>query len=245
VKRESNFEYNTREERFSVSHVLDSEAENMDAVMPGLKVAPLAEAPPLALRAFDEVYGAHKEAVYRLACALTGNAREAEDLFQETWLRAVRARGTELPAGNARAWLFTIAANLHRDALRKKKIRRLFFLERARKTADGAADADPGWDASRPAGREIEARADFRSSLRRAVSRLTARERQVFVLKDIEGYRHQEIGRMLGIPEATVRTLLHRATRKLQKDLASFRPGDVPTRRQGNRTAARTEEKEP
>jgi RNA polymerase sigma-70 factor, ECF subfamily len=214
----------------------------MDTVMPGLKVVPLAEAPPLGPRAFDEVYGAHKEAVYRLACALTGNAREAEDLFQETWLRAVRARAAALPYGDVRAWLFTIAANLHRDGLRKKRIRRLFFLERARKIADGAADADPGWDAAPSAGRASEARADLRASLRQAVSRLTARERQVFVLKDVEGYRHGEVGRMLGIPEATVRTLLHRATRKLQKDLASFRPGDVPARPRGHRTAGRTKE---
>ncbi len=196
----------------------------MDMVMPALKVAPLAEDALLSPRAFDEVYGAHKEAVYRLACALTGSARDAEDLFQETWLRAVRAGRMEPPAGDARAWLFTIAANLHRDGLRKKRIRRLFFLERARKIADGAADADPGWDAVRPSGRASEARSDLRVCLDRAVSRLTARERQVFVLKDIEGYRHEEVGRMLGIPAATVRTLLHRATRKLQKELAAFSP---------------------
>jgi RNA polymerase sigma-70 factor (ECF subfamily) len=151
----------------------------------------------------------------------------------------------DLRGGDIRAWLFTIAANLHRDGLRKKRIRRLFFLERARKMSDGAADADPGWESESTAGREIEERADLRRCLRRAVSRLSAREREVFVLKDIEGYRHKEVGRMLGIPETTVRTLLHRATRKLQKDLASFRPGDVPSRRQGHRTAGRTEEKEP
>ncbi len=197
----------------------------MDTVMPGLKVVPRTGDPPLSPRAFDEVYAAHKEAVYRLACALTGNAREAEDLFQETWLRAVRAGRPEPAAGCVKAWLFTIAANLHRDGLRKKRIRRLFLFERARKMANGAADADPGWDAGRTSGREAEARADLRACLRLAVTRLTARERRVFVLKDVEGYRHEEVGRMLGIPEATVRTLLHRATRKLQKDLAAFRPG--------------------
>ncbi len=46
----------------------------------------------------------------------------------------------------------------------------------------------------------------------------------MFVLKDIEGFKHDEIGRLLGIPEATVRTLLHRAVKKLRRDLAEFRP---------------------
>lgn len=58
--------------------------------------------------------------------------------------------------------------------------------------------------------------------LRRSIARLPGRERRVFVLKDVEGFRHDEIGRLLGIPEATVRTLLHRAVLKLRKDLAAF-----------------------
>jgi RNA polymerase sigma-70 factor (ECF subfamily) len=197
--------------------------------MPGLKVAHLAEDPPLAPQAFEEVYGAHKTAVYRLACALTDNARDAEDLFQETWLRAVRARRADPGGGDVKAWLFTIAANLHRDGLRKKRVRRLFFHERARKMSDGAADADPGWGSESTAGRDVEARADLRRCLRRAITRLPGREREVFVLKDIEGFRHAEIGRMLGVPEATVRTLLHRAVKRLQRDLAVFDPGGSRT----------------
>jgi len=198
----------------------------MDAVMVGLGIPARTEAPAaLSPESFEALYEAHKDAVFRLACALTDDAREAEDLFQETWLRAVRAGRGGPQAGDARSWLFTIAANIHRDGLRRKRVRRLFFLERARAMASGERDADAGWDAARPDSGDSEGLADLRACLRRALVGLPARQRQVFVLKDIEGYRPEEISRMLGIPETTVRTLLHRATKRLQEELRAFDPG--------------------
>jgi RNA polymerase sigma-70 factor (ECF subfamily) len=199
----------------------------MDAVMVGFDAAVRRGTPALPLhpKSFDAVYEAHRDAVFRLACALTDNARDAEDLFQETWLRAVRARSVGPQAGDTRSWLCAIAANIHRDNLRRKRVRRLFFLERARSMAAGEADVDTGWDAGRLGPRDTAARSDLRLSLRRALAGLPARQREVFVLKDVEGYRHAEIGRMLGLPEATVRTLLHRATKRLQKELRAFVPG--------------------
>jgi len=178
------------------------------------------------MTSFDELYDMYHAHVYRFACALAGDARDAEDLFQETWLRAVKAlpAGRETEGNDPKAWLFTIAANAHKDSLRKKRVRRLFLLERTRSMAAGAADADPGWDTPGHSREDGAMRSDIRICLRRAVSRLPGRERRVFVLKDIEGFKHAEIGRMLGIPEATVRTLLHRAVRKLRKELAEFRP---------------------
>ena len=196
----------------------------MDAVMPGLRVAPRPEVLRLSPESFDEIYEMYKEPVYRLAHALTDNARDAEDLFQDTWLRAVRSGRDESGTGDPKAWLFTITANLRRDTLRKKRIRRIFFLERARAMADEAADADPGWESGRFSSRDFAGRTDLRLCLRRAISGLPARQREIFVLKDVEGYKHAEIGRMLGIPEATVRTLLHRAVKRLQKDLDAFHP---------------------
>ena len=175
---------------------------------------------------FDELYAMYHAHIYRFACALAGDARDAEDLFQETWLRAVKAypADREVEGSNAKAWLFAIAANAHKDSLRKKRVRRLFLLERKKSMAGRTADADPGWDAPGHTHEDGETRSDIRLCLRRAVSRLPGRERRVFVLKDIEGFKHGEIGRMLGIPEATVRTLLHRAVRRLRKELSEFRP---------------------
>jgi RNA polymerase sigma-70 factor (ECF subfamily) len=179
---------------------------------------------------FDELYDMCRTDVYRFACALTGDARDAEDLFQETWLRAVKASpaGLEPEGDNPKRWLFAIAANAHKDLLRRRRVRRLFLLERTRSMAAGTADADPGWDLPAHSREDGAVRSDLKICLRRAVSRLPGRQQRVFVLKDIEGFKHEEIGRMLGIPETTVRTLLHRAVRKLRKELAEFRPASEP-----------------
>ena len=178
------------------------------------------------MTSFDELYDMHRNDIYRFACALTGDTREAEDLFQETWLRAVKAgpAGREPETSDPKAWLFAIAANAHKDLLRKKRVRRLFLVERTRSMGERKADADLGWDIPGHPGGDGTARSDVRLCLRRALARLPGRERRVFVLKDIEGFKHEEIGRMLGIPEATVRTLLHRAIGKLRKELAEFGP---------------------
>lgn len=181
------------------------------------------------MTSFDELYARYHDHIYRFTYALTGDAHEAEDLFQETWLRVFRgfpAASAEGGGKDPRAWLFTVAANAHRDALRKKRVRRLFLLDRTRSLAGSGSDADPGWDTpglSRDGG--LEAGLDIKLCLRKAVSVLPAREKRVFILKDIEGFSHLEIAVMLGIPEGTVRTLLHKAVIKLRKELAGFGPG--------------------
>ena len=179
---------------------------------------------------FDELYEMYTPHVYRFALALAREPGEAEDLFQETWLRAIRADSSGAgPAGaEIKGWLFAIAANAHKDLLRKRRVRRLFLLERSRSMAERAADADQGWDVPGRAGDDGTARSDIRLCLQRAMGKLPAKERRVFVLKDIEGLKHEEIARILGIPEATVRTLLHRAIKRLRRELAEFRTTREP-----------------
>ena len=81
---------------------------------------------------FDTLFLKHKVSVYRLAYYLTQNKNEADDLFQDTWLRAVKYLPSSSGIRDFKAWIFTITANLHRDELRKKKIRRIFFKHKFR-----------------------------------------------------------------------------------------------------------------
>jgi RNA polymerase sigma-70 factor, ECF subfamily len=181
------------------------------------------EAEPASAADFDQIYDRCKDDVFRFACHLAGDRAEAEDLFQEVWLRVARHL-TEMPGPAAlRPWLLRIAVNLHRDALRKKRVRRLFFLSRAGERTSQASPCGEEVDLADPAAKAERATLHRRIDL--AVSALPDRQQSVFVLREIEGLKQEEIAGILGIPVGTVKSLMHRAVRRLQKELADCRPG--------------------
>lgn len=77
---------------------------------------------------FDQLYGQHKSDVYHFAFYLTKDRGEAEDLFQDTWLRVAKNFPKTLNMKKIKSWIFTITSNLHKDSLRKERVRRSFFL---------------------------------------------------------------------------------------------------------------------
>ncbi len=182
--------------------------------------------------AVDRLYEKHKADVYRFALHLAGSIPEAEDLLQETWMRVVRHRDEISEERDMKAWLFTIAANLHRDGLRKARVRRLFLLA-PRKDAGGEVDAVAGAPDSDPGPGALAERSEAGRALDRALAGLPERQRSVFILKMIEGYKHEEIGGILGVPVNTVKTLLFRAVQRLRKELRDFGPGTRTVRENG------------
>lgn len=173
---------------------------------------------------FDALYSEHQSSVFRFAYYLTQNQGEAEDLFQETWLRVVQNLARISNMSTFKAWVFTITANLHRDALRKKRVRRLFFLQKSKdsveesRVAGGSVKKEPS---SRPD--ELE-HVDLGLAISRAMARLPERQRLVFILKEVEGFEHSEISEMLKIPVNTAKTLMYRAVRRLQRELSVYGP---------------------
>jgi RNA polymerase sigma-70 factor (ECF subfamily) len=177
---------------------------------------------------FGRLYEEFKVPVYGLAWRLAGNAAEAEDLFQETWVRAVESfRRKSFRAEFAKAWLFTIALNLHRDMLRKKRTRRKALGETAGAAGAEERSVEGIWGPPPAAGDEALEQREFRRTLDGALARLPEKQRRVFVLKGCEGYTHAEVGRLLRIREATVKTLFFRAVRKLRTDLHTAFPSGI------------------
>lgn len=183
-----------------------------EAVSPPTKMTP---------REFDEIYDRYRADVFRFLLNLTRNQAEAEDLFQEAWLRVVRHGSPRPDKADLRPWLLTIVLNLHRDMLRKKRVRRLFLSRRV------------GLDRQRPGGTEGRAAADparlseqtaLRRDIDQAVSALPEKQRRVFLLSETEGLPQAEIAGMLEIPLGTVKSLLHRAVKRLQRELAIHNP---------------------
>lgn len=88
---------------------------------------------------FDELYSRHKTSLYKLACYLTRNQKEAEDLFQDTWLRIAKHLAHQtIDMDNCKTWIMTIMSNLYRDWLRKKKVRKPFSFQKP--DSDGQTD---------------------------------------------------------------------------------------------------------
>jgi RNA polymerase sigma-70 factor (ECF subfamily) len=176
------------------------------------------------LQVFNALYHKYKSSVFSFACYLTQNRGEAEDLFQETWLRVVKNLSRITNMRTFKSWILTIATNLHRDALRKKRIRRLFFWQKT--AASGMQQeifAIMPENAFSSRSNEME-HVDMGRAISKAMANLPERQRLVFVLKEIEGFKHSEISEVLKLPEGTVKTLMYRAIRRLQRDLVAYKP---------------------
>lgn len=172
--------------------------------------------------AFDEIYDRYRADVYRFLFYLTRDQAEAEDLFQEVWLRVVR-HGLSRPEQNLKPWLLTIVLNLHRDMLRRKRVRRLFLARQRRlgklRSARSEEAMSPSADPAR-----LSEQAALRRDIAQAVASLPDKQRRVFLLSEVERLPQMEIAVVLDVPLGTVKSLLFRAVKKLQRDLAVHDP---------------------
>ncbi|HEY5414693.1 MAG TPA: sigma-70 family RNA polymerase sigma factor [Gemmatimonadaceae bacterium] len=149
----------------------------------------------------------HQRRAYAVARAIVLTHEDAEDAVQEGFLHAFRALDRFLPDQAFGAWLNRIVANAALDITRRKKVR----------------DADALADTIASPFRDPAESAELRRRLTGALSTLNERQRAVIVLHDVEGYKHAEIGRLLGIPEGTARSDLHHARARLRQALSGVR----------------------
>ncbi len=151
----------------------------------------------------------HLDALYGYGMALTRNRAEAEDLVQETYLRAARAFGQLVPDSNLKSWLFTIMRNIRLNQLRRRhSAPHLVEIdgEEEWEWLDEATE-DPLQQLVRKTEREM---------VRQAIERLPTRYREVIVLRDIEGFSYQQIAGILQCPAGTVMSRLGRARERLR-----------------------------
>jgi RNA polymerase sigma-70 factor (ECF subfamily) len=176
---------------------------------------------------FDELYDTHRTAVYSFAYSLTQNRGEAEDLFQETWLRVAQYFPKALDMKKVKAWLFTITANLHKDALRRKRTRSRFLFHKMW-TSDQDLTMCEGSSEHADSDRKMESqKLEMGHVISQAVSNLPDQQRLIFMLKEIAGFKQSEISEILGIPIGTVKSVMFRAVKKLRQDLAVYHPKKI------------------
>lgn len=168
-------------------------------------------------RAFEELVQLHHERIFRMAWYRLRSKADAEDVVQDVFLKAFRKlSGLEKPERFG-SWLSSIAFNAIRDEGRKRKLRTLFFLERKE---DEPSPGEEGGKGEKDAHGTMEQvlTNDFWRHVERLSEVLGAREKEIFMLRFLDGLEIKEIAETIGRSEGTVKTSLHRAVMKFRKD---------------------------
>jgi RNA polymerase sigma-70 factor (ECF subfamily) len=164
---------------------------------------------------FAEVFREYRGPIYNYLLRMTQNQAEAEDLTQETFVRAHRSLSAFRGEASLSTWLYRIATNLSFDHFRRRTTRQAGSALPLEKI-----DFDRDRDCDAPASPEqVAARSEMSACVQAFVQRLPPDYRAVLVLKDVQGLKNREIAEVLDCSLATVKIRLHRARTKLREAL--------------------------
>jgi len=171
--------------------------------------------------AFEMVVVTHHAEIHRYVMRVTARSSDADDLSQETFIRAFRAHRALPPDANFRAWLFTIATNVCRNYFRGEKRRRLAY---------AAARSDlPVADPAGPDGRALVSEASGRVDA--IVAALPVKQRLAFTMRKMHDLDYEAIGRSLECSEDSARAHVFQALKKIRRGLDELAATDTEARR--------------
>ena len=199
------------------------------SVMP--EVGPPAAGPADALRSFEDEMRRHNQRLFRLAFALVGDESEAEDVLQDSYVRAFERLSTFAGRSGIGIWLARIVRNQAIDHLRLRQARQAAIALEAElppKLDGGDGYLEHAAAPSAQSDLELErSREEVREMLQQAITLLPARFRAVFMLREVEGLSVEDTAAYLGIPVATVKSRDHRARERLRAELGPALDGGV------------------
>ena len=162
------------------------------------------------VEAYERLYKQHSARIYSLTTRMAGSADEGEDLLQEIFLQAHRKLGGFKGDASVGTWLYRLALNHCLDFVRSRRARNT----RVTDSLDNEGSFEPVAPRDTPIAR---------IDLERAIASLPEGCREAFVLHDVEGLDHDEVGAMLGIAEGTSKSQVFKARMKLRTILRSTR----------------------
>jgi RNA polymerase sigma-70 factor, ECF subfamily len=152
---------------------------------------------------FDEIYRQQAPRIYSLACRMSGSPEDGEDLLQEIFLQAYRKLGSFKGDSSIGTWLYRLAMNHCLDYVRSRQAK----MSKLTESLDVESAMEPAARRDTPIAR---------LDLDRALERLPDGCREAFVLHDVEGLDHREVGERLGIAEGTSKSQVFKARMKLR-----------------------------
>jgi RNA polymerase sigma-70 factor, ECF subfamily len=174
--------------------------------------------------AFQEMVGRHSGELFGLAFSLLGNAADAEDVVQQSFLGAFQRINSFENRSSLKTWLVSIVVNQSSKARRSKRVRRAVSLDGGGDATSGEAaharanGEDAGALGVRPPSAAVDSRADVATML----ETLSPEFRDVIVLRELQRMTYDEIAESLRIPRGTVESRLFRARRDLRKKFAGY-----------------------
>jgi RNA polymerase sigma-70 factor (ECF subfamily) len=166
------------------------------------------------LYAFDLIVKRYKNQLMNFVYRFLGNSEEAEDLVQETFLRVYRNRRAYQKVAKFSTWIYTIAGNLAKTELRKRKRRKFFSIS---DLGYNEKDYDISDEAYNPE-KEVDSRMK-EEIIHREINQLSPKFRQVILLRDVQQLSYEEISQIVKIPLGTVKSRVNRGRLKLQEKL--------------------------
>jgi RNA polymerase sigma-70 factor (ECF subfamily) len=172
--------------------------------------------------AFGQLVRAYDQSVLRLAMNLLRSPEDAQDVYQEAFLRVYRNLNSFRFDCSFHTWLYRIVTNLCLDHLRKRKVRKEDSsqiegsdgpVDRMDTVQESRAESDP---------QRTMLTGQLRERIRKALGQLTTRERMVFELRHYQGLKLRNIGEILGTSEEAAKNCLFRATQKMRVALGDF-----------------------
>lgn len=167
--------------------------------------------------AFGLLVNSHARTAFRLAYRLTGNERDAEDVVQESFMRAYRQIDRFEARSNFATWLHRIVVNCAMDMLRLRQTRRAEWMTG---TLEDTRDVAPS---AAPSPEQLTLSTEIRRRVEASMADLTPQERVAFALRHYEGRSIDEIGRALGVQKSAAKHAVFRAVRKVRVALQPLR----------------------
>jgi RNA polymerase sigma-70 factor, ECF subfamily len=165
--------------------------------------------------AFNILVGRYKDPLTNFVFRFVGDMDDCQDIVQESFVRAYRNRASYKPVAKFSTWMYTIATNLAKSFLRRRKLRRVFTFSRS------ADEPEPIYEVP-----DENARADAlleanqrQERIQQALDELPNRYREIVVLREIQELSYEEIAAITGLPMGTVKSRINRARALLQEML--------------------------
>lgn len=169
------------------------------------------------VEAFEKLIDSYQKKVFNIALRMLGNYDDAGDAAQEVFLRAYKSIKGFKEQSLFSTWIYTITKNVCLDELRKRKGRKLVYIDEEIKVQDNEVKMQIEDDTPTP---DIEAeKNEIKQVIEESMKLLSEEHRMIIILRDMQGFSYEDISTILNCPEGTVKSRINRARQALKKIL--------------------------